>query len=265
MKFPNHIILDVKTKPLKTSSQYWVFKFIFSKNKNTNFFYNFSFHKKFFLNKEKIFNNIRFSKSFKFTMRHNQYSPIKYFFPSKIELVEKTFTDKIKVKRKNNIATNDLKKAHMFFQHKHNQYNVFNLNTAFRLIFPKDQFITNKNSLLWNIFNINFLKKEKIYTKLKYSRVPQYDIVSGGVAALFSGFLGFLICEKFGFELLDSGDFYVLFMYFVFLSFFLRLLLKITDSTSTSWNLISLKWFLFFYKSCCVLLFKNLINFSKKI
>jgi len=37
-----------------------------------------------------------------------------------------------------------------------------------------------------------------MYTKLKYSRVPQYDIVSGGSAALLAGFLGFLISEKFG-------------------------------------------------------------------
>lgn len=73
------------------------------------------------------------------------------------------------------------------------------------------------------LFDINFLRKEKIYTKLKYSRVPQYDIVSGGSAALLAGFLGFLICEKFGFELLDSGDFYFLFMYVVFLSFFFKL------------------------------------------
>jgi len=77
------------------------------------------------------------------------------------------------------------------------------------------------------------LRKEKIYTKLKYSRVPQYDIVSGGVAALFSGFLGFLICEKFGFELLDSGDFYFLFMYFVFFCFFFKLLLKISSSVQS--------------------------------
>jgi hypothetical protein len=30
------------------------------------------------------------------------------------------------------------------------------------------------------MFNINFLRKERLYTKLKYSRCPQYDIVSGG-------------------------------------------------------------------------------------
>jgi hypothetical protein len=51
------------------------------------------------------------------------------------------------------------------------------------------------------------MRKEKIYTKLKYSRVPQYDAVSGGSAAILAGFLGYLITEKFGLELLDSGDF----------------------------------------------------------
>ena len=73
-----------------------------------------------------------------------------------------------------------------------------------------------------------------MYTKLKYSRVPQYDIVSGGSAALLAGFLGFLISEKFGFELVDSGDFYFIFMYVVFLFFFCRLLLKIMSNSEYS-------------------------------
>jgi len=84
------------------------------------------------------------------------------------------------------------------------------------------------------LFDINFLRKERIYTKLKYSRVPQYDIVSGGAAALFAGFLGFLFTEKFGFELVDSGDFYFLFMYIVFLFFFFRMFLKIMNHDQTS-------------------------------
>jgi len=84
------------------------------------------------------------------------------------------------------------------------------------------------------LFDINFLRKERIYTKLKYSRVPQYDIVSGGAAALFAGFLGFLISEKFGFELVDSGDFYFIFMYLVFLFFFIRLFLKITAANQST-------------------------------
>ena len=112
--------------------------------------------------------------------------------------------------------------------------------TSFNNIFKKI-FNNYKTQDVWNLFNIYFLKKEKIYTKLKYSRVPQYDIVSGGSAALFSGFLGFLICEKFGLELLDSGDFYVLFMYLVFISFFLRLFMKSFSNDSTSFGFFSIK------------------------
>ena len=93
---------------------------------------------------------------------------------------------------------------------------------------------------LFSYFNCSFLKKEKLYTKLKYSRSPQYDIVSGGVAALFSGFLGFLVSEKFGIELVDSGDFYVLFMYAVFLVFSLRPLVKIIAKFDKITPIISL-------------------------
>lgn len=63
---------------------------------------------------------------------------------------------------------------------------------------------------LRNLINTNFLRKERIYTKLKYSRTPGYDIVSGGAAVILAGFLGFLVSEKYGIELPDSGDFYYL-------------------------------------------------------
>lgn len=99
-----------------------------------------------------------------------------------------------------------------------------------------------------NAYSINFLKKEKIYTKLKYSRVPQYDIASGASAALFAGFLGFLICEKFGFELLDSGDFYFLFMYIVFFFFFIRLLIKTTNYSITPANFYRIFLFIDFIR-----------------
>ena len=82
-----------------------------------------------------------------------------------------------------------------------------------------------------HLFNINFLRKERLYTKLKYSRCPQYDIVGGGWAALFAGLLGFLISEKFGIELVDSGDFYNALMYTIFASFSLRPLVKIIDKS----------------------------------
>ena len=66
------------------------------------------------------------------------------------------------------------------------------------------------NSYNTDNFNLNFIKKEYTYTKLKYSRTPGYDIVSGGSAVILAGFLGFLVSEKFGIELVDSGDFYYL-------------------------------------------------------
>lgn len=99
-----------------------------------------------------------------------------------------------------------------FYKLSNIKFNLFNNLTSY----------TNLN------FNIFFLKKDKLYTKLKYSRVTQYDISSGGIAALFSGFLGFLICEKFGFELLDSCDFYILFMYIVFICYLFRIIFKLS-------------------------------------
>tara|TARA_B100000795_G_C22568563_1_gene349129 strand:- start:17 stop:292 length:276 start_codon:yes stop_codon:yes gene_type:complete len=83
------------------------------------------------------------------------------------------------------------------------------------------------------LFDVNFIRKERVYTKLKYSRSPAYDIVSGGAAALLSGFIGFLVSEKFGIELVDSGDFYTGFMYMVFLTLSCRPLLR-SISTSSS-------------------------------
>lgn len=105
----------------------------------------------------------------------------------------------------------------------------------------------NKSTTFLNYININFLRKEFLYTKLKYSRSPAYDIVSGGAAVIFAGFLGFLVSEKFGLELVDSGDFYFFGMYIVFISFSIRpLLVTLTPSTSF-WTILSLKPLYKFY------------------
>jgi hypothetical protein len=110
---------------------------------------------------------------------------------------------------------------------------------------------TNQNSYATeNLVNINFLRYERLYTKLKYSRSPAYDIVSGGAAALLAGFLGFLISEKFGFELVDSGDFYYLFMYIVFGVFLLKPLLYIANVNTTILSTLS---------------YRNILNFIIKI
>lgn len=126
---------------------------------------------------------------------------------------------------------------------------VSNSITSTRL----DPFTARFGSPLWSVFDINFLRKEKIYTKLKYSRCPQYDIVSGGLAALFSGFLGFLICEKFGLELLDSGDFYTFFMYAVFAAFSLRPLLRISNQADNLWHVFTLNSLYTFLRDLIIL------------
>jgi hypothetical protein len=93
----------------------------------------------------------------------------------------------------------------------------------------------------FGLVNVNFLRKERIYTKLKYSRTPAYDIVSGGAAALLAGFIGFLVSEKFGFELVDSGDFYYAFMYAVFIAFSLKPLLTVAEPDKGFLDLFSLR------------------------
>ena len=97
------------------------------------------------------------------------------------------------------------------------------------------------------LFDIHFLRRERLYTKLKYSRCPQYDIVSGGFAALLAGFIGFLISEKFGIELVDSGDFYIAFMYAVFAVFSIRPLILSYCKYDTPYNPFSLKYIYIFF------------------
>lgn len=82
-------------------------------------------------------------------------------------------------------------------------------------------------------FTIYFFKKEVFYTKLKYSRVPQFDTSAGAVASFLSGMYGFMVCEKFGFELIDSGDFLFVVMYLVFLSFIVSALVGIFNTTTS--------------------------------
>ena len=122
-----------------------------------------------------------------------------------------------------------------------------------------------RSSLTFSIFDIHFLRKEKLYTKLKYSRCPQYDIVSGGFAAILAGFVGFLISEKFGIELVDSGDFYNAFMYGVFGAFSLRPLVRIYSSDHTPYSPVSLRYLLLFSRDITILLYKSLASLATKV
>jgi len=153
------------------------------------------------------------------------------------------------------------------------KYFISKKNSTTKLINPKvrlpktttDNTSVRSNSLLGSLFDINFLKREKLYTKLKYSRSPQYDIVSGGVAALFSGFLGFLISEKFGIELVDSGDFYTFFMYCVFFSFSLRPLVKILNKEDSYWGVLSYKHLFDYLTTIIIFILRTLKSLLKKL
>lgn len=139
-----------------------------------------------------------------------------------------------------------------------NYYNTTKSTLNIYNNFSKCYFNDNlSDTLLYKFLNLNnfylfIFKKEKIYTKLKYSRVPQVDIASGSVASLFAGLVGFLITEKFGFELLDSGDFYILIVYVLFILNFIRILFKLYIIDIKSENKLILSFYDFFYYIRCL-------------
>jgi len=244
LKFPQHLLLDYSPRRVGHSSKYWALKFtnqfpLYFKTERIFFFKLFLLHQ----NSNNFFAPQNLNK---WTIRTKVPYRAESLVKKNKNFVKKVFKNRFKVKNKNIYASSNYR----------NTYNQLSNTTKFKKsnlmrIFHRFSFKTNEliaTPLFFkNLFDINFLRKEKIYTKLKYSRVPQYDIVSGASAALLAGFLGFLICEKFGFELLDSGDFYFLFMYLVFLSFSLRLFVKLISFKTTNWNILSLKWLLNYY------------------
>lgn len=196
-----------------------------------------------------------------FTVKYSL-SNLSLFLTSREKKFYRTvFSPRLKVKSKLLFSNHFGKEVYDFLTASKGKFNEKLLNRQIKNFKYSNSASSHVSDKLWNVFDINFLRKEKIYTKLKYSRVPQYDIVSGGVAAIFAGFLGFLICEKFGFELADSGDFYILFMYFVFLFIFIRLFLKLFSANTDAWHPLSIKWCFFFYQT----LFYLVINYVKHL
>lgn len=256
MKFPKHIILDISKSNISYSPQYWIFKYIFSEKKKINILDSVSFHRNFFFKKEGLLPSKIRKNQKKFTVRYSHSNPALFFSKKENDFAVKVFAPRPKVKNKLRDSLHYGKEVYDFFKKPAPLFNEKRLRRLFRSFSYNTPSYLFKTSNLWSLFDIHFLRKERIYTKLKYSRVPQYDIVSGGAAALLAGFLGFLICEKFGFELLDSGDFYYLFMYAVFFFFFLRLYLKLINGLQSHWNVFSIKWFLLFFKTLFVLFSK---------
>jgi hypothetical protein len=259
MKFPNHIILDVSKSSITHSNQYWIFKYVFFIN-NNKLLKNLSFHKKFFINKESLFLNKLTKDQSKFTIKYNYSNPSIFLNEQEKTFFKNVYSYRPKVKHKLLESKHNGKEVYDYLINLKTKYDEKTLKRLIKNFSFNNSAELYKSNKLWNLFDINFLRKERIYTKLKYSRVPQYDIVSGGSAALLAGFLGFLITEKFGFELVDSGDFYFVFMYLVFLFFFIRLFLKIMNNNKSSWNSLSIKWLLNFYKTLVILFFKFIKN-----
>lgn len=123
---------------------------------------------------------------------------------------------------------------------------------------------TTPQCTTFELFDINFLKKDFLYTKLKYSRCPQYDIVSGGLAALLAGFIGFLISEKFGIELVDSGDFYITWMYGAFLCMPIGLFSYMYTHSEFKYNVFDPNYFIIFYSNISNLILKKILKNKKK-
>lgn len=225
MKSPNHILLDVNKPVIFYSNQYWIFKYFSSLNVIKTLF-NTNFHKKFLKQKENVFLNKLIDAQSKFTIKYNYANLSNFLNNDQKFLINLRFQPKLSVKHRELDSNFYGKSVYDYLNTNDSIYDKKALRRLFKLIFLKNRINTQnlylftskeyKTNSLFSLFNINFLKKEKMYTKLKYSRVPQYDIVSGGAAALLAAFLGFLITEKFGFELVDSADFYFFFMYLVF-------------------------------------------------
>jgi len=72
---------------------------------------------------------------------------------------------------------------------------------------------------------------------------------------LLAGFLGFLVSEKYGIELVDSGDFYYLIMYLGILCFAVRPLVVTADTFKGFINLFSIFEVVIFYKNILILIF----------
>lgn len=261
MKFPAHILLDINKPIISLSSEYWIFKYLYLFQKNIIFFYNLTMHRRFLFRKDNLLLNKLMKDQKKFTIRYNLSNSALFLSEEQKLFYKNAFQPRLKVKHRDLESKHFTKEIFEFLTNPDLVYDEKTLKRLYKYFVFKKKNSNFKTNILWTLFDINFLKKERMYTKLKYSRVPQYDIVSGGSALLLGGFLGFLICEKFGFELIDSGDFYFLFIYVVFLCFSCRLFFKITTIETTAWNAFSLKWLIYF----CQIVFTLIIKFFKNI
>jgi hypothetical protein len=268
MRRPNNLTLDFESGKNLNSAHYWAVEYTNPANtplflENTNIYKKYLKRPFFGTPNHDLLSSSEelLANSTKLTVLNSRVHVAELLKPWETEALGTMFEPTLKVndpKTLNYFLNSMSAKGRDAYMYKHltdSQYTKRRL----RLILQQHSNTSTVNYSLnsWeSIVNINFLRKERLYTKLKYSRSPAYDIVSGGAAALLAGFIGFLISEKFGYELVDSGDFYYLFMYGVFAAFSLRPLLTVSDSVKGFWDMLSPKRVLVFYSTLVKLVFK---------
>ena len=264
MRQPNHIILDFENNKTLNSSNYWALRFLSSQSDSRNNLSNLDIHKKYQQRTTYRTTAPMLKTPQKFTIKSsNTHSAdllrswekdglTKMFKPSTTQSPK---TSEYLLKYSQHVGRD----AYMYINYSNRKYDTIKLKYLVSRYSYSD-YQTHKSPLVtwFNTVNVNFLRKERLYTKLKYSRSPAFDIVSGGAAALLAAFFGFLISEKFGYELVDSGDFYFLFMYIVFIAFSVRPLLTVSDSSKGFWNTFSVKRVVSFYINLTQLLLKKI-------
>jgi hypothetical protein len=266
LRQPNHIILDFNSNKKLNSSQYWALNFL-NNNESPTFLNDIDVFKKYFLNKQLTTNSKLTMNEQKFTIKTNISHSTNSLKNWEKDGILRLFKPVLKTQKNETLrlflkySKSNERDTFMFLTLNESKYYQYNLRHIFLLSkeYSLKNNLTNKSLNTWfNLVNINFLRKERLYTKLKYSRSPAYDIVSGGAAAILAGLLGFLISEKFGFELVDSGDFYYLFMYAVFVSFSVRPLLVVAEANKSFWNVFSIKRVIKFYTTLILNFFKTI-------
>jgi len=264
MRKPNHIILNFENSNTLNSSNYWAINHLISSSQSPEFMKNLNLHKKYCQYDRTTSPTTIFKTPKKFTIKPSRLHPTEFLNLWEKEGVTKVFkpNSTVSVKTSKHLLKYSQhvgRDAYMYINLPATQYYQRSIKCLLSKYVRVRGENINPSLVTWfNNTNVNFLRKERLYTKLKYSRSPAYDIVSGGAAALLAGFIGFLISEKFGYELVDSGDFYYLFMYIVFLSFSIRPLLVVSDSSKGFWHALSLNRVLSFYTSILQLILKNL-------
>ena len=263
MRRPNHVILDFEMSKSLNSSNYWALNHLVRNSQSPAFLNDLDIHIKYQQEKNLQGTPNIYKNQQKFTTKSNKSHDADFLQSWEKDGITKIFkpTSTLNTKTAKHLLKYSQHKgrdAYMYINLPADQYCQRSIKYLLARCKTKQSQRINSSLNTWfSTVNINFLRKERLYTKLKYSRSPAFDIVSGGAAALLAGFFGFLITEKFGYELADSGDFYYLFMYVVFLVFSIRPLLTVSDANKGFWDVFSPKRILSFYVSLLQILLKK--------